>query len=126
MSEATKEIEYRIKIKGDFNLKEISYKIEELIMKSKFLHNRFYLTWLMLDQGDKEKFLGQIRRVIRMKLFSKKFLLALARDIIREDGTVNVESYVYKHIRSQVYSGDSKSFLTHLSSVLDEHRKGTL
>ncbi len=116
-SRARNRIKYR-----NYGLETTTARIQKLLLHSPFLHGKFYALWHQLDTEDKKRFLRQIKYIIRHTLFGQPFLLAIAKDTLIKDGTVNVTSYVFRYIRTRIYKGKTQSLLTDLQSVLEQEK----
>jgi hypothetical protein len=116
----SRELELNIKYKSGQNLRVVAEKITNLIMESRFLHNKLYLPWLQLDEIDKRGFRRQVRQIIANNLLGEQFLLAIAKDVL--EGGVNIENYVFRYIKNRIYRGNVRLLLMDLSSVLEKDR----
>ena len=98
--------------------------IEEILLNSKYLHNRFYMSWLGLKSSDRAKVREEIRKVIRRELLGKEWWLALSKDVIKVndkgDIYVETESEVYKYLKRVLFRYKGREMLIMLRDVREE------
>jgi len=103
-----------------FGTDKFIYELEGLFLNSKWLRNRFYLPWLGLTEGDKERFMKDVRQLVYKYLLNDEFKKALASDVIKkgENGlTIETETETYKYLKKKIYNYDARKMLMELVEV---------
>lgn len=94
------------------------YELEGLFLNSEYLRNRFYFSWLNLEEKDKAGFRSEVSSLIREHIINREFREAIAKDIIKQEGEgVSIEvNETFKYLKKRVYKNKAREMLIDLVS----------
>ena len=100
-----------------YGLDKVMEHIVWYFMNGKAFKGKMYGVWISLPYSDRDKIKRHIKVVIRNELMGITFWKALAKDVFREDGSIDVSSHVYQYFKHMVYDDDDRLMLVKLKDV---------
>ena len=91
-------------------------------IEQEILFDRFYALWVVTSPKGKELARRKLRRIIKEELLGIEFRIALAKDILSEEG-IRLDSHLSKYLKNRVYRGNLREMLGDLQSI-EEDRNG--
>lgn len=101
-----------------YGLDRLAERLEKEIFLSKETPD-LYKVYTSYQPRGRAELLRRIKKIITRELLSKEFRLAIARDILREEG-VALETELYKFIKTRLYRGNLRAMLSDLQEELDK------
>lgn len=101
-----------------YGLARTAEEIEYYLLHNNIIGRDIYIRWLNISPQKRNGFRSALRRIIKHYILGEEFQLALAKDILN-DGNIRVEGYLFKHLKSRLYNGDTRHLLSDLQEIVN-------